>query len=54
MLRPEIVLFLNYGSHRSGRKRKAIGTEFIRVFEEESKRLGPFDYLAQGGLPRML
>jgi GMP synthase (glutamine-hydrolysing) len=31
-------------------KRKAIGTEFIRVFEEESKRLGPFDYLAQGTL----
>mgnify|MGYP002701116894 FL=1 len=28
-------------------KRKIIGTEFIRVFEEESKRLGPFDYLAQ-------
>ena len=31
-------------------KRKIIGTEFIRVFEEESKRLGPFDYLAQGTL----
>ncbi len=31
-------------------KRKAIGSEFIRVFEEESKRLGPFDYLAQGTL----
>lgn len=31
-------------------KRKAIGDEFIRVFEEESKRLGPFDYLAQGTL----
>jgi len=31
-------------------KRKLIGTEFIRVFEEESKRLGPFDYLAQGTL----
>jgi len=31
-------------------KRKAIGAEFIRVFEEESKRLGPFDYLAQGTL----
>lgn len=31
-------------------KRKAIGTEFIRVFEEESKKLGPFDYLAQGTL----
>lgn len=31
-------------------KRKRIGHEFIRVFEEESKRLGPFDYLAQGTL----
>ncbi len=31
-------------------KRKLIGTEFIRVFEEESKRLGPFTYLAQGTL----
>jgi GMP synthase (glutamine-hydrolysing) len=31
-------------------KRKIIGTEFIRVFESESQRLGPFDYLAQGTL----
>ncbi len=31
-------------------KRKNIGAEFIRVFEEESKKLGPFDYLAQGTL----
>ena len=31
-------------------KRKLIGTEFIRVFEQESKRLGPFDFLAQGTL----
>jgi GMP synthase (glutamine-hydrolysing) len=31
-------------------KRKIIGAEFIRVFEAESKRLGPFDYLAQGTL----
>ena len=31
-------------------KRKKIGHEFIRVFEEESKRLGPFDYLAHGTL----
>ncbi|HAO11133.1 MAG TPA: GMP synthase (glutamine-hydrolyzing) [Planktothrix sp. UBA8407] len=31
-------------------KRKLIGREFIRVFEEESVRLGPFDYLAQGTL----
>ena len=31
-------------------KRKIIGAEFIRVFEAESKRLGPFDFLAQGTL----
>jgi GMP synthase (glutamine-hydrolysing) len=31
-------------------KRKTIGAEFIRVFEEESKKLGPFDFLAQGTL----
>ncbi len=31
-------------------KRKRIGHEFIRVFEEQSKELGPFDYLAQGTL----
>jgi GMP synthase (glutamine-hydrolysing) len=32
------------------RKRKIIGGEFINVFEEESSRLGPFDFLAQGTL----
>ncbi len=31
-------------------KRKIIGEEFIRVFEEESLKLGPFDFLAQGTL----
>ncbi len=31
-------------------KRKRIGHEFISVFESESKRLGPFDFLAQGTL----
>lgn len=31
-------------------KRRRIGHEFILVFEEASKRLGPFDYLAQGTL----
>ena len=31
-------------------KRRRIGHEFIKVFEEESQRLGPFDYLAQGTL----
>ena len=29
-------------------KRKKIGEEFIRVFEEEAKKLGNFDFLAQG------
>ena len=29
-------------------KRKIIGEEFIRVFEEESKKLGKVDYLVQG------
>ncbi|MCL6575650.1 MAG: glutamine-hydrolyzing GMP synthase [Kyrpidia sp.] len=31
-------------------KRKIIGEEFIRVFEEEADRLGKFDFLAQGTL----
>lgn len=31
-------------------KRKIIGNEFIYVFDEESKELGKFDYLAQGTL----
>lgn len=31
-------------------KRKVIGTEFIRVFEEEAKKLGEIDYLVQGTL----
>ncbi|AFY90273.1 MAG: GMP synthase [glutamine-hydrolyzing] [Chroococcidiopsis cubana SAG 39.79] len=31
-------------------KRRRIGHEFISTFEESSKRLGPFDYLAQGTL----
>lgn len=31
-------------------KRKRIGHEFIRVFEKESKKLGSFDFLAQGTL----
>ncbi|MDR0314380.1 MAG: glutamine-hydrolyzing GMP synthase [Oscillospiraceae bacterium] len=30
------------------RKRKIIGEEFIRVFEEESQKLGKMDYLVQG------
>jgi len=31
-------------------KRRRIGHEFIKAFEDASKRLGPFDYLAQGTL----
>jgi len=31
-------------------KRKAIGEEFIRVFEEEANKLGKVDFLAQGTL----
>ena len=31
-------------------KRRRIGHEFIRTFEEASRNLGPFDYLAQGTL----
>ena len=30
------------------RKRKIIGEEFIRVFEEEAKKIGHVDFLAQG------
>ena len=30
------------------RKRKIIGEEFIRVFEDESKKIGTVDFLAQG------
>ncbi len=32
------------------RKRKIIGREFVRVFEEEAKKLGTFKFLAQGTL----
>ncbi|MDS1029180.1 glutamine-hydrolyzing GMP synthase [Bacillota bacterium LX-D] len=31
-------------------KRKIIGTEFIRVFEEEARKLGKIDFLVQGTL----
>jgi len=31
-------------------KRKAVGGEFIRVFEEEAKKIGKVDFLAQGTL----
>jgi GMP synthase (glutamine-hydrolysing) len=32
------------------RKRKIIGNEFIEIFQEEARRLGPVDYLVQGTL----
>ncbi len=31
-------------------KRRIIGEEFIRVFEEEARKIGPVEYLAQGTL----
>ena len=42
--------FLNRlaGVDEPERKRKIIGEEFIRVFEEEAKKVGAVDYLAQG------
>ncbi len=36
------------GVNEPERKRKIIGEEFIRVFEEEAKKIGAVDYLAQG------
>ena len=36
------------GATEPEKKRKIIGEEFIRVFEEESKKIGAVDYLAQG------
>lgn len=36
------------GVEEPERKRKIIGEEFIRVFEEESKKLGRMDFLCQG------
>jgi len=38
------------GIEDSEQKRKVIGEEFIRVFDEESRRLGVFQWLAQGTL----
>ncbi len=38
------------GIEEPERKRKIIGNEFIRIFEEEAGRLGRFKYLAQGTL----
>jgi GMP synthase (glutamine-hydrolysing) len=39
-----------HGVQEPEKKRKVIGNEFIRVFENESKKIGRFDYLAQGTL----
>ena len=36
------------GVEEPERKRKIIGEEFIRVFEEEAKKIGAVDYLVQG------
>ncbi len=36
------------GENEPERKRKIIGAEFIRVFEEEAKKIGTVDFLAQG------
>ena len=36
------------GVEEPEKKRKIIGEEFIRVFEEESKKIGAVDFLAQG------
>lgn len=36
------------GESEPERKRKIIGEEFIRVFEEEAKKVGKVDFLAQG------
>jgi GMP synthase (glutamine-hydrolysing) len=38
------------GIKDSEHKRKVIGEEFIRVFDEESRKLGVFQWLAQGTL----
>lgn len=37
-----------YGISDPEKKRKIIGEEFIRVFEEEANKLGEIDYLVQG------
>ena len=39
---------ISWRNNRSGGKRKTIGEEFIRVFEEEAKKIGAVDFLVQG------
>ena len=46
----DLFLALVAGVTDPEEKRRRIGHEFIQVFEEASKNLGPFDYLAQGTL----
>lgn len=41
-------LTLLKGVSEPEKKRKIIGAEFIRVFEEEAKKIGKVDYLVQG------
>ncbi len=47
MHRKDITLSLQ-ALQSQKRKRKIIGEEFIRVFEEEAKKIGAVDFLAQG------
>ncbi len=44
----ELFLSKLSGVSEPERKRKIIGEEFIRVFEEEAKKIGRVDYLVQG------
>ena len=44
----ELFLSKLAGVSEPERKRKIIGEEFIRVFEEEAKKIGAVDFLAQG------
>ena len=44
----ELFLSRLAGTTEPEAKRKIIGEEFIRVFEEEAKKIGRVDYLAQG------
>lgn len=44
----ERFLGLLKGVEEPERKRKIIGAEFIKVFEEEAKKIGKVDYLVQG------
>ena len=45
---PRTLLCRLAGVTEPERKRKIIGEEFIRVFEEQAKKIGKVDFLAQG------